>query len=160
QAQVDRGVVARDRGVLALAVDAIGLAADPEQLRHARGLALVRVLGLDGLAEARLRHDLDVADADAPRACTLLPERAGARRASARGVEERAEAVALRQARTAEHAEHHLAALDQRERDRVLLAAQEALRAVDRIERPVARPARLGGAAVDPGEHRVVVGRA
>ena len=36
-----------------------------------------------------------------------------------------------------EHAEHHLSVLDQRQRNRVLLVAQEALGPVHRIDRPV-----------------------
>jgi hypothetical protein len=62
-------------------------------------------------------------------------------------------AVGIRQVRASEHSEDHLAVFDQRQRDRVLIAAQEALRAVDRVERPVAvgRPGRR--AHRDPVEH-------
>ena len=60
----------------------------------------------------------------------------------------------------AEDAHHHLAALEQPQRHRVLLAAQEALGAVDGVEGPVAAVARVGAAAVDPREHGVGVGTA
>src|SRR5262249_12308710 len=133
----------------------VGFARDPEQLGDARRLLLVRVPRLDRLAEARVGGLADAVDRNRLAGGTgARRERVAARRPTGRRGEERAAAAPRRrQARAAEHAEDDAAVLDQAERHRILLAAQEALGAVDRIERPVAAPARVGPAAVDPAEH-------
>ena len=95
--------------------------------------------GLDGLTEAGVGAELDGADPDR---CRPGFSRAGQRprlgALAANRAQQAAEpSVRAREVRASEDADQDASVLDQTEGDRVLLAAQEALRAVDRVERPV-----------------------
>ncbi len=157
--EIDRGIAPRDGGVLALTVDAERRQPDAEAFGDARRVVLGRVGRFDGFAEARLRGIVDPGDRNRCLRAAVQGPDPGA--APLFGDEETAAAsigpVGIhRQVRAPEHAEHHFALDDQRQRDGILLAPQKALGAVDRIEGPVATGrAAAVVAGVDQVEHRI-----
>jgi hypothetical protein len=112
---------------------------------------------LDRLGEARRRHVLDAVDAHRARRRRVKRHRradVGQRdhlRATADNADQQAAgrrrlaARRVPQIRATEHAEHHLAVLDECQTHRILFAAQKTLGAIDRIDGPEAA---LGAALV------------
>jgi hypothetical protein len=170
QPQINGRFAARHHGVLALRVEPHRRQRDAEHCRNVGGVVVRRVALLDRLGEARRRDVLDAVDAHrswpprrqtAPRqplsgsaiTCEPLPTTPTKQAAGRRGVAGRRVA----QIRAAEHAEHDLAVLDERQTHRILFATQKTLGAVDRIDGPeAALGAALVVAAVDRLERGVL----
>ncbi len=139
QAQVDRGFAASQDGVFALRVDAVGIGGDAEPPGDP-GLDRVRRVGrLDRFADDGLAGVVDGVDRCGNGIASGDRCRPGA--VGPRGVEDPAVAVPAlagrREVRTAEDTDDDPAAIDQSERDGVLLAAEKTLGPVDGIQDPV-----------------------
>mmetsp|Transcript_14197 Transcript_14197/g.36271 ORF Transcript_14197/g.36271 Transcript_14197/m.36271 type:complete len:234 (+) Transcript_14197:343-1044(+) len=137
EAQVNGRVTARNRGVLALAVHAYGLLRHAQNLCDAGRVRVRRVARLHRLSEvcvAALRH---VCHVDGR---LLRPHRQGAneRALPLDSHEHAAHAVLKGQVGAAEHAEDNLSILNQGQAHGVLLAPEESLGAVHRVDGPEA----------------------
>ena len=143
QPQVGVGLPARGDGVLHLAVDPHPRRRDPQALGDARRVVVGGMGRLDRLAEAQPRGGVEVADphgdgrAVAVHGPLLRAVPADRREDGARAALEPSSAGP--QVGTAQRRQLDPPVDDQRQRDGVVLPAQEALGAVDGVEGPEAR---------------------
>ena len=158
ETKVDGGVTARDGSVLALAVHADRLLGDAQLAGDDGRVVVVGVAGLHGLAKVGLRGRRNTGDVDAGLGSVRLLDAAleGALSADG-GKDATARAIGLGRVHgkvgAAHHADAHNAVNNERKADRKLLAAEESLGAVDRVERPEAASlASAERAAIDVAE--------